>query len=199
MMEGRHPFWAAPSTSINSWPKQIVETPRTIIEPSENEKEIIEWARSSKAQSSLKREESAWKMFCLFCDEKGVQTLPARPDVVASYVKSRSESGKKAATIRADINAIKNKHKEHLLLDPTEHYPLINSALAAAGRSAPPSTQNQPVPTQIVQVALQAAQEAKALNLVSKFETRMRDAAVLQLSLSLGLRASDLVNLESKL
>ena len=54
----------------------------------------------------------AWKGFVSWCDQHGVEAMPATPGAVALFLTSRADSGAKVATLRLALAAINAAHRE---------------------------------------------------------------------------------------
>jgi integrase len=83
----------------------------------------IEGARdtlaASKASSTQKAYATDWERFCVFCDARNVEALPAHPDIVALFAHVEAEAGIAPVTIGRRVAAINHHHKEAGLAPPT--------------------------------------------------------------------------------
>ena len=79
-------------------------------EPSPSLEQAREFARHSKAESTLRGYQSDWRDFCAWCDSHSLCPLPASPESVASYI-AECASRLKTGTIQRRLNAIAEAHK----------------------------------------------------------------------------------------
>jgi site-specific recombinase XerD len=76
-----------------------------------------EFARQSKAASTLRGYRSDWREFCAWCERHGLRALPASPECVASYIAECAERIK-VGSIQRRLNAIAEAHKANGLDSP---------------------------------------------------------------------------------
>jgi site-specific recombinase XerD len=58
------------------------------------------YVQASRAPNTLRGYRSDWAHFTQWCERHGLETLPALPETVASYLSATAESGLKAGTIQ---------------------------------------------------------------------------------------------------
>ena len=74
-----------------------------------------------------------WRIFHGWCDEVGLQSLPAEPLTVARYLAARAGSGTSIATIRLATSAISKAHEWAKLESPCRD-PGVRASLKGWGR-----------------------------------------------------------------
>ena len=72
----------------------------------------------SKAANTLRAYQSDWKQFEAWCDERGLEPLPARPEAVATYLAALATAGRADSTITRHCAAIAWKHGQEGLVAP---------------------------------------------------------------------------------
>jgi site-specific recombinase XerD len=77
-----------------------------------------EFARHSKAESTLRGYRADWRHFCGWCQAHGTTVLPATPESVAAYIAECAEH-LKVGSIQRRLNAIAEAHKATGLESPT--------------------------------------------------------------------------------
>lgn len=146
----------------------------------------------AKAANTIRAYTSDWTQFEAWCDERGLDPLPARPEAVATYLASLSMKGKADSTIGRHLAAIGWKHRQDGLMAPTvrDERMVIADTLAGIRREqrARPSARK---------AAITASELAAMIAAADGEGTRsIRDRAVLALGLAAALRRSELVALE---
>src|ERR1700722_17252387 len=71
----------------------------------------VDLARAEKALSTRKAYGSDFRIFGMWCDAKGVASLPAAPETVAAFLAAQAGSGTKPSTIGRRVAAIRYAHK----------------------------------------------------------------------------------------
>lgn len=77
-----------------------------------------EFARHSKAESTLRGYRADWRGFVGWCEGHGIGALPAAPEMVAAYI-AESTARLKVGSIQRRLNAISAAHKAVGLESPT--------------------------------------------------------------------------------
>ena len=77
-----------------------------------------EYARASKAASTLKTYDTCWRIFTTWCRDHDLSALPAKPETVAAFVADRAENTK-PVTIKKALAAISVAHKVAGFESPT--------------------------------------------------------------------------------
>lgn len=173
-----------------------VASSSAITEPGRRLGDEIAAARSYRAQAkaanTIRAYASDWKQFEGWCDERGVDPLPARPEAVATYLAALAMDGKTDSTIGRHLAAIGWKHRQEGLVAPVQRDErmVIADTLAGIRREARvrPSARK---------AAITASELAAMIAAADGQGTRaIRDRAILALGLAAALRRSELVALE---
>lgn len=148
----------------------------------------------AKAANTSRAYTSDWSQFEGWCDERGLELLPARPEAVATYLASLALAGKADSTIGRHLAAIGWKHRQGGLVPPTvrDDKMVIADTLAGIRREqrARPSRKK---------AAIMAKDLAAMIAAADGEGTRsIRDRAILALGLAAALRRSELVALERR-
>src|SRR5713226_10109006 len=79
----------------------------------------IDLAKAEKAASTRKAYGTDYRLFKVWCDAKGVSSLPAAPETVAAYIAAEAQTAK-PSTISRRVAAIRYAHKLAGLETPTD-------------------------------------------------------------------------------
>jgi len=146
----------------------------------------------AKAGNTLRAYASDWAQFEAWCDERGVEPVPARPEVVATYLAALAVAGRADSTVARHLAAIGWQHRQAGLVPPTSRdgRMVIADTLAGIRREARmrPSARKAAIGASDLtrMIAAAAGEGSRAI----------RDRAVLALGLAAALRRSELVALE---
>lgn len=151
-----------------------------------------EYRAKAKAANTLRAYLSDWAQFEGWCDERGLEPLPARPEVVATYLAALATAGRADSTIARHGAAIAWKHGQDGLVSPQARHGrrVIADTLAGIRRDqrARPSRRK---------AAITASQLSAMIDEAAGEGSRaIRDRAILALGLAAALRRSELVALE---
>jgi hypothetical protein len=91
-----------------------------------------QYARQSKAESTLRGYRSDWREFFAWCESHNVCPLPATPESVAAYI-AECAGHLKVGSIQRRINAIAEAHKTVNVDSPT-HSGLVRATLKGIRR-----------------------------------------------------------------
>lgn len=146
----------------------------------------------AKAANTLRAYASDWSQFEGWCDERGLDPLPARPEAVATYLAALALAGKADSTIGRHLAAIGWKHRQDGLVAPSvrDERMVIADTLAGIRREqrARPSRRK---------AAISASQLGAMIAQADGEGSRsIRDCAILALGMAAALRRSELVALE---
>ncbi|SLK07879.1 site-specific integrase [Novosphingobium mathurense] len=146
----------------------------------------------AKAANTIRAYTSDWAQFEGWCDERGLEPLPARPEAVAAYLAALAMAGKADSTIGRHLAAIGWKHRQDGLVAPTvrDERMVIADTLAGIRREqrARPNARK---------AAISASELGAMIVAADGQGTRtIRDRAVMALGLAAALRRSELVALE---
>jgi len=164
----------------------IAETGGTDLVPSPSLEQAREFARQSKAESTLRGYRSDWRNFCESCDSHHLAPLPASPDVVASYI-AECAGRLKVGSIQRRLNAIAEAHKAVGLDSPTSSG-MVRNTLKGIKRT---------MGTAAVQKAAALADDIRAM--VAATDAGLigaRDRALILLGFAGAFRRSELVGLD---
>ena len=92
-----------------------------------------EYIQQAKADNTLRAYRSDWHDFETWCNNQGVNPLPAVPQVVALYITSLVEQGLKVSTLQRRVTAISQAHQAAGNETPTKNT-LVRSVLAGIKR-----------------------------------------------------------------
>ncbi len=145
-----------------------------------------EYARSSRAESTVRGYRTDWRIFSEWCAERDLSPLPASPGTVAAYI--ADQAGKlKVATLQRRLTSISQTHKLRGLESPTGHE-AVRSVLKGIRRTHG-TAQEQKAPLLASDVR----------EIVSKLPDTLigkRDRALLLIGFAGAFRRSELVALD---
>lgn len=150
------------------------------------------YRRRAKSANTTRAYASDWRQFEAWCDERGLEALPARPEAVATYLAVLAQAGRADSTIGRHLAAIGWQHRQRGHVPPTarDERMVIADTLAGILREARarPSAKK---------AAIAAADLMKMIAAVRGIGSKaVRDRAVLALGLASALRRSELVALQ---
>lgn len=166
--------------------KLIIRERADIVPPSLEQ--AREFARRSKAESTLLAYRTDWRDFCDWCEAHGLGPLPAAPASVASYIAECAER-LKVSSIQRRLSAIAEAHKAMGVESPTTTA-VVRSTLKGIRRTLGTATvQKAPAVT----ADIRAMVEATDAGLIG-----VRDRALILLGFAGAFRRSELVSLDIK-
>ena len=148
---------------------------------------VRHYARKSRAENTLRTYACQWRLFEAWCNWHGRCSLPAEPLTVAAYVSHRAQSGAALSSVNVALSAIDFAHRA---AGTRFHKADPQLALVLAGirrEHVRPERQTQPLTGQLLRSIL--AQ-------VGNTPRDLRDAALLALLYTFGLRRSEAVALD---
>ena len=145
-----------------------------------------EFARRSKAESTVRGYQTDWRDFCGWCEVRSVSPLPASPDTVASYI-AECAGRLKVGSIQRRLNAIAEAHKAMGLDSPTSAG-IVRATLKGIRRTLGTAPQ-QKAPT--LTDDIRAMVEVTDGGLIG-----LRDRALILLGFAGAFRRSELVRLD---
>jgi len=148
----------------------------------------------AKAANTIRAYTSDWNQFEGWCDERGLEPLPARPEAVATYLAALAMAGKADTTIGRHLAAIGWKHRQDGLVAPVQRDErmVIADTLAGIRREQRPRPNAR-------KAAISASELRAMLAAAGGQGTRtIRDRAIMALGLAAALRRSELVALEKR-
>jgi site-specific recombinase XerD len=152
------------------------------------------YRKNAKAANTLRAYASDWTQFEGWCDKRGLDPQPARPEAVATYLASLALAGKADSTIGRHLAAIGWKHLQDGQVPPTQRDArrVIADTLAGIRREAR-------IRPRARKAAITARDLAAMIAAGGGEGTRaIRDRAILALGLAAALRRSELVGLEAR-
>jgi len=146
-----------------------------------------EYMSHSKADNTLKAYRCDWSHFTDWCNNHGLQSLPATAEVIAAYLVDMVEKNYKAATIERRLISIAKAHTTAGYEDITKT-PLVKETWKGIRRSIG-TAQREKSPA--------VTSDIKAmLNTLPSNLLGIRDRALLLIGFAGGFRRSELVNLD---
>ena len=149
------------------------------------------YRRRAKAANTVRAYASDCRQFEAWCDERGLDPLPARPEAVATYLAVLAQAGRADSTIGRHLAAIGWHHRQCGHVPPTarDERMVIADTLAGIRREARARPSNK-------KAAITAADLGAMIAAVRGIGSRaVRDRAILALGLASALRRSELVAL----
>jgi site-specific recombinase XerD len=146
----------------------------------------IDLAKAEKAPATRRAYASDFRLFRVYCDARGISSLPAAPETVASYIAAEAQTAK-PSTIGRRIAAIRYAHKMAGFDTPTDAEG-VKATMRGICRTFG-SAKNKKAP----------AVAAKMLSMVAAAPDRLsglRDRALLLLGFAGAFRRSELVALD---
>lgn len=152
-----------------------------------------QYARQSRAASTIRSYDSDWRDFVAWCAEEDRQPLPADPETVADYLSALAAGlHRKVSTIGRRMSALSQRHQLAGYASPTQTE-IVRTVLKGIKRD--PATNKhlaQKAPTLTEDVLRMAANLAQHRNpLIAQ-----RDRAVLLVGFSGALRRSEIVGID---
>lgn len=145
-----------------------------------------EFARHSKAESTLRGYRADWRHFCEWCQAHGTAALPATPESVAAYI-AECAGRLKVGSIQRRLNAIAEAHKAMGLESPTTAGIVRNTLKGIRRTLGTATTPKAPTLTDDIRAMVDAA-DAGLIG--------ARDRALILLGFAGAFRRSELVALD---
>src|SRR3954454_10839089 len=95
-----------------------------------------DFARASKAKTTLAAYASDWRVFGCWCQERGLAALAASPEVVCGFLADEAIRGRRASTLGRRLAAIRYFHRAAGLEAPTGDEK-VKAALSGIRRTRP--------------------------------------------------------------
>lgn len=150
-----------------------------------------DYARASRSPATQRAYASDWRIFVAWCDQRGIESLPASPGAVATFLAAQADAGVKAPTIGRRLAAIGYHHRQ-AGCDPPQEQPgagAIKEVLAGIRNAIGiRKTRKKPADAEALRAMLRTIEgnDLRAL----------RDRAVLAIGMAAALRRSELVALD---
>jgi site-specific recombinase XerD len=145
-----------------------------------------EFARRSKAESTLRGYRADWRDFCGWCERNGQRPLPASPEAVAAYI-AECAGRLKVGSIQRRLNAIAEAHKATGLDSPTAAGIVRNTLKGIKRTLGTAAVQKAPALT----ADIRAMVEATDVSLIGA-----RDRAIVLLGFAGAFRRAEIVGLD---
>jgi site-specific recombinase XerD len=153
--------------------------------PSPSLEQVREFIRASKAENTLRGYKSDWREFCAWCDGRGICSLPASAETVASYI-AECAGRLKVGSIQRRLNAIAEAHKAVGLESPTGSGMVRNTLKGIKRMLGTAAVQKAPAVTEDIRAMV----EATDTGLIG-----LRDRALILLGFAGAFRRSEVVGL----
>lgn len=178
------PFIKAPTRAL----APVISTSLSLGTISEAEiEQALAYAENEKAPASRRAYASDWRHFAGWCADRDVTPLGAGPGVVAAYLSSLADQGRKASTIARKAAAIGYQHKQAGHEPPTSSEG-VRSVMRGIRRTiGTAKAQKTPATHDIIAAML----ESCGGGLVG-----LRDRALISVGFATAMRRSELVALE---
>ena len=83
------------------------------------EKKSLDFALKSRSVATKSAYQSDWTIFCAWCNQNRLDTLPAKPSTVRCYITHMAEMGRATSTISRALTSIRQAHQISDLASPT--------------------------------------------------------------------------------
>ena len=145
-----------------------------------------EYARASKAPATLKVYSTVWRIFTAWCDERGLNPLPATPEVIAAYVADRADD-LRPQTVKKHLAGISQAHKLRGFESPVLTEPV---RLTMQGLRRVKGVASHP------KRALRVRHIKAMIASMPDNQVGVRDTAIILLAFVTGMRRSEIVALD---
>jgi site-specific recombinase XerD len=150
------------------------------------------YRRRAKSANTLRAYESDWHQFEDWCDQRGLEPLPALSEAVATYLAALAQAGRADSTIGRHLAAICWRHRQDGHVPPAARDARMVIADTLAGIRREMRTRPS-----AKKAAISAADLIKMIEAVRGIGCKaLRDRAILALGLASALRRSELVALQ---
>jgi len=156
--------------------------------PAELVAKARDFAKASKAGSTLRCYRAIWNIFCEWCTRHGLKSMPAQPESLAVYIADQAER-LRPATIKKHLAAISQAHQAAGFHSPTqsEIVHLTMQGLRRTKGTAP----NQ-------KAALRVGHVKAMVAVLPNSMVGLRDRALILLGMSTGMRRSEIAGLDMR-
>ena len=164
----------------------------TILPPALLEAELhraSDYARNSRAQSTLEAYTSDWRSFVAFCTARGLDALPASPEAVAAFLASEAERKLSSSTIGRRAAALKWRHRLAGYASPTDDE-RVKATLSGIRREIGVFPHKRKAPA-LAEHVVSAILHNRRTDLKG-----LRDKAILAFGFATAMRRSELVALD---
>ena len=96
----------------------IVDQPVPLAELAATLELAADFARASKAKTTLAAYGSDWRVFECWCQERGLAALAASPEVVCGFLADEATRGRRASTLEGALAAILDLSRAYCCRNP---------------------------------------------------------------------------------
>jgi site-specific recombinase XerD len=146
-----------------------------------------DFAKASKAKSTIAAYGSDFRIFQSFCQARGLNALPASPEAVVAFLAAQATLGKRASTLQRRLAAIGYMHKVANVPNPIGDE-RIKATLSGVRRSIGAAPVRKKAATSDIVLSMVGTAGADSLR-------QLRDRAILLIGFSSAMRRSELVAL----
>lgn len=146
--------------------------------------DVIALAAASKSENTMLAYRKAWDRFAAWGAANGVDTLPASPQVVATYLTVRMQDGLKAASLSVMSSAIRHFHKQAGYPSPTEAQSVIDVQRGIRRTIGTAQTQKAPATADLI--------SAIVSHIPKKTVMGKRDRAIIAVGFASAMRRGEL-------
>jgi site-specific recombinase XerD len=100
----------------------LLARPAAIAELANTLELAADFARASKAKSTLTAYGSDWRVFECWCEERSLAALPASPEGVCGFLADEASRGRRASTLGRRLAAIRYFHRAAGFEPPTAQF-----------------------------------------------------------------------------
>ena len=160
------------------------------------DQDVAEALESVISDNTRRVYQTQWRLFEGWCEEVGLQSLPAQPLTVARHLAVRANSGASIATLRLASSAITKAHEWANLESPCKDRGVRESMKGWARRLARPQRQAGALTADVLAVirltAVQPRRRGRGVETAEQVEKRGRfDVALVAVLSDAGLRRSE--------
>jgi site-specific recombinase XerD len=146
-----------------------------------------EFMDESHAPSTRKGYRSDWRIFCRWCEQRGVEPFPAEPGIIAAFISSQARDGAKVATIEHRLTSIRFYHARSGIDPQPTAADVVNTTMRGIRRRlGVAQNKSTPITSDLL---------VKIVRRIPKGISGRRDRALLLLGFAGAFRRSELVAL----
>ena len=182
-------------------PNALTELPEGVTP--EDADRVRRYVEAGKAPETARVYKVQWTQFETWCNERGADPLPARPEVVASYLTERG-ADRSTAWVTQARSAIRNEHEMHGMDSPTEHTGVTKAVNGLRREHGTPSTSKAALLLEELRAMVHAVTPETDLPPDAPAKDRgnylrgLRDRALLLLGYAGALRRSELATIRAE-
>lgn len=155
----------------------------------ELKKQVLEYAKKSKSENTIKAYRTDWQIFVEWCNEKNKQSYPAIPDTIMMFISDiAANSTRKLSTIQRYLSTVSAVHELNNVANPVKNYQVKQVLDGIRREKTVKRTSKKPLLLTHIQQICQLLNEKD--DIIS-----CRDHALLLVSYTTGLRQSEVLAL----